>query len=50
MFLRSRARPVCKTDNLTAMRELPRQCGILNISQAYRPIIIIIYYYYYYYY
>jgi hypothetical protein len=40
MFLGSRARSVHKTDNLTAMpsvSRLSRQCGILNISQPYRP-------------
>jgi hypothetical protein len=34
MFLGSRARPVRKTDNLMPICEL---CGILNISQSYRP-------------
>jgi hypothetical protein len=38
MFLGSSARPVREADNLTAsVGRLPRQCGILNISQPYRP-------------
>jgi hypothetical protein len=36
MFLGSRARPVRRPDNLTAVNRLSRQCGI-NISQPYRP-------------
>jgi hypothetical protein len=36
MFL-SRARPARKADNLTAVSRLSRKCGILNISQPYRP-------------
>jgi hypothetical protein len=35
MFLASRALPVRRADNLTAIR-LSRQCGIINIS-PYRP-------------
>jgi hypothetical protein len=35
MFLGSKARPVRKADNLVS--RLSRQCGILNISQPYRP-------------
>jgi hypothetical protein len=38
MFLGSKVRPVHRADNLTAiMRRSSRQCGILNISQPYRP-------------
>jgi hypothetical protein len=38
MFLGSRARPVGRADNLTAICEpMARQCGILNMSQSYRP-------------
>jgi hypothetical protein len=39
MFLRSKARMVRDADNLTAIYEpiVSRQCGILNISQPYRP-------------
>jgi hypothetical protein len=37
MFLGSIARPVRRADNLTAICELSRHCGILNISQRYRP-------------
>jgi hypothetical protein len=37
MFLGSKVRPVRGADNLTAISELSRQCGILNISQPYRP-------------
>jgi hypothetical protein len=37
MFLGSGALPVRKSDNLTAICELSRQCGILNISQPYEP-------------
>jgi hypothetical protein len=38
MFLRSKVRRVRRVDNLTAsMSRLSRQCGILNISQPYRP-------------
>jgi hypothetical protein len=38
MFLESKARPVRRADNLTAIFErITRQCGILNISQPYRP-------------
>jgi hypothetical protein len=38
MFLVSRARPVRKVDNLApSVNQLSRQCGILNISQPYRP-------------
>jgi hypothetical protein len=36
MFVGSRARPLRRADNLAAIR-LSRQCGILNISQPYRP-------------
>jgi hypothetical protein len=42
MFLGNKVRPMRKADNLTAIRELivwtRRQCGILNISQLYRPL------------
>jgi hypothetical protein len=34
MFLGSRARPVHRADN--PISRLPKQCGILNISQPYR--------------
>jgi hypothetical protein len=38
MFLESKARPVLKADNLTAIcGRLSRQCAILNISQTYKP-------------
>jgi hypothetical protein len=38
MFLVSKERPVRRADNLTrSVSRLPRQCGILNISQPYRP-------------
>jgi hypothetical protein len=38
MFLGSRARPVRRADNFTAICEqLSRQCDILNISQFHRP-------------
>jgi hypothetical protein len=37
VFLGNRARPVLTTVNLTAVNRLSRQCGILNISQPYRP-------------
>jgi hypothetical protein len=38
MFLESNVRPVRRADNLTANCEpMSRQCGILNISQSYRP-------------
>jgi hypothetical protein len=38
MFLGSKVRPVRRADNLTAICErLFRQCGILDISQPYRP-------------
>jgi hypothetical protein len=37
MFLGSKVRLVREADNLTAIYErLPRQCGILKISQAYK--------------
>jgi hypothetical protein len=36
MFLGSKVRLVRSADNLTAISE-PRQYGILNISQPYRP-------------
>jgi hypothetical protein len=36
MFLGSKVRPVGRADNLTVSRWC-RQCGILNISQPYRP-------------
>jgi hypothetical protein len=38
MFLRSRARPVRRADNITTVPSVSRlsiQCGILNISQTY---------------
>jgi hypothetical protein len=38
MFQVSRTRPVRSADNLTAVCRLSRQCGILNISQPYRPL------------
>jgi hypothetical protein len=39
MFLGSKVRLVRGADNLTAIYEpiVSRQCGILNISQPYRP-------------
>jgi hypothetical protein len=38
MFLGSKVRRVHRADNLTAICEpIPRQCGILNIKQPYRP-------------
>jgi hypothetical protein len=38
MFLGSKVRPMCRADNLTVIWEpMSRQCGILNISQPYRP-------------
>jgi hypothetical protein len=38
MFLGNKVRRVGKADNLTGtMSRLSRQCGILNISQPYRP-------------
>jgi hypothetical protein len=38
MFLGSKVRPVRKADNLaTSVSRMSRQCGILNISQPYRP-------------
>jgi hypothetical protein len=38
MFLGSKVRPVRRADNLIAIvNRLSRQCGILNISQPYRP-------------
>jgi hypothetical protein len=39
MFLGSKVRLVRRADKLTAIYEsrLSRQCGILNISQPYRP-------------
>jgi hypothetical protein len=41
MFLGSRARPVRKADKYTAICKpigrLSRQCGILSITQPYRP-------------
>jgi hypothetical protein len=38
MFLGSQVRRVRRADNLTAICEpMSRQCGILNISQPYRP-------------
>jgi hypothetical protein len=38
MFLGSKVRRVRKADNLTtSMSRLSRQCGILNMSQLYRP-------------
>jgi hypothetical protein len=37
MFLGSRAWPVRKADNLTAVSRLSRQYGIINISKPYRP-------------
>jgi hypothetical protein len=58
MMLGRRARPVREAENLTAISGLCRQCGILNISQHYRPprpvaglsFFSLLYYYYYYYY
>jgi hypothetical protein len=39
MFLGSRALPVSRADNLPAIWEpIVHQCGILNISQPYRPL------------
>jgi hypothetical protein len=38
MFLGSKVRPVRRANNLTAIYEpISRQCGILKISQPYRP-------------
>jgi hypothetical protein len=38
MFMGIKARPVPKADNLTAIfDQSSRQCGILNISQLYKP-------------
>jgi hypothetical protein len=38
MYSGSRARPVLRADNLTAiLSRLSRQCGILNLSRNYRP-------------
>jgi hypothetical protein len=38
MLIGSKVRWVRRADNLTAICDrLPRQCGILNISQPYRP-------------
>jgi hypothetical protein len=37
IFLGSKAGPVRRADNLTSVSRLSRQCGILNISQPYRP-------------
>jgi hypothetical protein len=38
MFLRSKVQRVSRADNLTAIYEaIVEQCGILNISQPYRP-------------
>jgi hypothetical protein len=37
MFLERKAHPVRRADNLTAICELTVDCGILNISQPYRP-------------
>jgi hypothetical protein len=37
MFLGSKVQPVREADNLTAIYEPIRQCGILNISQPYGP-------------
>jgi hypothetical protein len=38
MFLGSKVRRVRRADNLTTICEpMSRQCGILNISQPYRP-------------
>jgi hypothetical protein len=36
MFVGSRARPVRRAENLTAVSRVSRQCGVLNISQSYR--------------
>jgi hypothetical protein len=36
MFLGSKPRPMHRAD-ITAVSRLSRQCGILNISQPYRP-------------
>jgi hypothetical protein len=38
MFVGSKVRRVRRADNLTAIYgRLSRQCGVLNISQPYRP-------------
>jgi hypothetical protein len=37
MFLGSKVRRVRRADNLTICEPIARQCGILNISQPYRP-------------
>jgi hypothetical protein len=38
MFLESKVRPVRRADNFaTNCEQMFRQCGILNISQPYRP-------------
>jgi hypothetical protein len=37
MFLKNRARPTCKTDNLTAICEPSESSGALNILQPCRP-------------
>jgi hypothetical protein len=37
MFLWSKLRTVCRVDNFAAVSRLSRQCGILSISQPYRP-------------
>jgi hypothetical protein len=37
LFLGSREWPVRRADNLTAVSRLPRQCGMFNNSQPYRP-------------